>query len=334
MGEPGVDVAFPEPMEMPEAVEIEAPAVEVASPMPAAEPMEMPAAVDVEVESPPVEVVRQPEVPVMAPEPMIVEVEPLRPSAAPVYEPEAEIEVPPVARPVEEPKPEIVQSEAAEAQIAGEPVLDLAGLGEVGLVEEVARLRKAYGKALLALKDFYLEQGVHHKLQWSEQELEAYTDVPKIRYLTPAELASPQLKPERRVPAADQLYTEGLHYKEYPAFPPGKRDYLKIALQKFETIIEKYPESDKIDDAAFRMGEIYGGWYFQDWVRAVQAYERCWQWNPDTEHPAYLNAAKIYDEKLKNRRKAVELYNKAITQSRDEEKQNEARQRLSALTGT
>ncbi len=226
-----------------------------------------------------------------------------------------------------------LQAETIEAQIGPKAEADLTGLGEVGLVEEVARTRKAYGRALAALRHYYLGRGAVHKIEWATAEVGAFEKIPKVQYLIVAELAGPDLKPAQSIEAADQLYTEGSDYKEYPAFPPGKKAYLKIALEKFQTIIEKYPQSDKIDDAAFRMGEIYGGWYFNDFARAVQSYQRCWQWNPKSEHPALFNAAKIYDEKLKNRPKAVELYNRVIAETSDEAKINEAVTRLKALTG-
>jgi len=226
-----------------------------------------------------------------------------------------------------------LQAKTIEAQIGPKADADLTGLGEVGLVEEVARTRKAYGRALAALRHYYLGRGAVHKIEWATAEVGAFEKIPKVQYLIVAELAGPDLKPAQSLEAADQLYTEGLDYKDYPAFPPGKKDYLKIALEKFQTIIEKYPQSDKIDDAAFRMGEIYGGWYFNDFARAVQSYQRCWQWNPKSEHPALFNAAKIYDEKLKNRPKAVELYNRVIAETSDEAKINEAVTRLKALTG-
>ena len=231
------------------------------------------------------------------------------------------------------PRPTDLQAETIEAQIGPTVKMDVSGLGEVGLVEEVARIRKTYGRALKALRDFYTERGTVHKLEWITSEMTAFEKVPKIQYLIVPELAGPDLRPTRSIEAADQLYAEGVHYKDYPAFPPGKKDYLKIALEKFRTIIEKYPESDKIDDAAFRMGEIYGGWYFQDYARAVQSYQRCWEWNSKSEHPALFNAAKIYDEKLKNRVKAVELYNRVVAETADEAKINEAQNRLRALTG-
>jgi TolA-binding protein len=252
--------------------------------------------------------------------------EPLPPKPA---KPE-ELIVPPPGKDL---RPTEVQKEIAEAQVEPQTETDLTGMGEVGLVEEVARTRKAYARALDSLKNYYRGRGNSTKTEWIESEIDAFNKVPRTQYLAVAELAGPNLRPTRRVEAADQLYKEGMNYKEYPALPPGKKDYLKVALQKFQTIIEKYPDSDKIADAAFRMGEIYGGWYFQDWGRAVQSYERCWQWDPKTPYPALLNAAKIYDEKLKNRLKAVELYNRVIAQSPDENMRKEAADRIKAITG-
>jgi len=236
-------------------------------------------------------------------------------------------------------RPTDVQKTMAEAQVLPEPKeTDLRGMGEVGLAEEVARARKAYNRSLLALRDYYTSRGTAVKLGWVTSEIEAFDQVPKLQYLTVAEMAGPNLRPIRRIEAADQLYEEGTQYKNYPAMPfpmsnPGKDAYLKKALEKFQTIIEKYPESDKIDDAAFRMGEIYSGWYFNDPTRAVECYERCWTWNPKTEYPALLNTAKLYEEKLSNRTKAVELYNRVLAETSNEEWQKQAAERIKALTG-
>jgi hypothetical protein len=235
--------------------------------------------------------------------------------------------------------PSDVQMDMAEAQVRPAPrETDLRGLGEVGLAEELTRTRKAYDRALLALRDYYTARGTAVKLGWVDSEIQAFDKVPKIMYLTVAEIAGPNLRPIRRIEAADQLYEEGMQNKNYPAMPfpmsnPGKDAYLKKALEKFQTIIERYPESDKIDDAAFRMGEVYSGWYYNDPTRAVECYERCWTWNPKTEHPALFNTAKIYEEKLNNRTKAVELYNRVLAESANEELQKQAADRIRALTG-
>ena len=240
------------------------------------------------------------------------------------------LSMPPTAK---EPNMAQVQKELAEAQVEPQPETDLTGLGEVGLVEETARTRKAYMRSLEALKDFYVSRANHTKIEWIDSELQAFEKVPRIQYLGVAELASPNLRPTQHIEAADQLYKEGLNYKDYPALPPGKKEYLKVAIEKFQAIIEKYPNSDKIAEAAFRLGEIYGGWYFQDWARAVQSYERCWQWDPSSSLPACFNAAKIYDDKLKNRVKAVELNNRVIATSQDDDLKRQAGDRIKALTG-
>ena len=317
----------------------------------------------------PLELPKEPTIPPLPPPPIVEK--PARPVArtpAPLPPPETPAEPAPIAKPArtaipdekmlpplppmppdlarerpsvvvtpavqpKEARPEDIQKEAVEAQVRPFAETDLTGMGEVGLADEVARTRKAYTRALTSLKDFYIARGTVTKIEWASAELEALDKVPKIQYLSVAEVAGPNLRPVRRIEAADQLYAEGLHYKDYPAFPPAKKDYLKIALEKFQTVIEKYHQSDKIDDAAFRMGEIYGGWYFNDFARAVEFYERCWQWNPQTEHPALFNAAKIYDEKLQNRVKAVEFYNRVVAESPNEDLRKQAADRILALTG-
>jgi TolA-binding protein len=226
-----------------------------------------------------------------------------------------------------------IQKSNADAQMQPTVEADLSNLGEVGLADEVARSRKAYGRALLAMKEYYQSRANVAKIAWVDSELEAFNQIPKMQYLTVTERAGPRLQPMKHVEAADQLYKEAVTYKDYPALPPGKKEYLRQAIDKFQTIIEKYPDSDKIADAAFRLGEIYGGWYYEDYARAVQAYERCWQWDPKTPNPAIFNAAKIYDEKLKNRPKAVELYNRVMAESVDQGLINQARDRIKALTG-
>jgi hypothetical protein len=243
-----------------------------------------------------------------------------------------------IVTPTKPAKPSDIEKETTEALIGPQPPAAIAGAGELGLVEEVARTRKAYARALAALKDYYVSRGSVDKNNWVDSEIAALDKAPKPQYLGMSELAGPNLKPTDHIEAADKLFEEGMNFKNYPALPsplstPGKDTYLKKALDKFTTIIEKYPTSDKIDDAAFRMGEIYGGWYFEDWTRAIQSYERCWQWNPLTEHPAMLNAAKIYADKLKKRDKAVELYNRVLAESNDPDQVKQARAAIKDLTG-
>jgi hypothetical protein len=310
-----------QPVPTPAAVPVE-PALPPLPPMPAelAQPSPAAPAAPVTPVAPPA----PPVTPILTPAPAA----PVTPVAVP-----APVEPAPVAAPVREMRPEEIQKQVAETQAGPVTETDLAGMGELGLVEEVTRTRRAYARALAALQQYYTNRGMAYKLDWVRTELDAFEKVPKVQYLGVAEIAGPNLRPSRSVAAADQIFAEAMHFKNYPAFPPAKKDYLKLALDKFQALITQFPDSDKIADAAFMMGDIYGGWYFEDWARAVQCYERCWQWDPKTPRPALFNAAKIYEEKLKNRAKAVELYNRVLNESNDQNLVNQSRDRIRALTG-
>ena len=80
------------------------------------------------------------------------------------------------------------------------------------------------------------------------------------------------------------------------------------AAQVFRGMIERYPTSDKIDDAAFYLGEIHNLYLSGQKQLAAQWYERALAWNPDTPHAARFQAAVLYDHDLHDRDRALELY--------------------------
>jgi TolA-binding protein len=224
-------------------------------------------------------------------------------------------------------------TKAVEMQVAPARSVDSL-LTEVELVEKIAVAREAYRLTLGALKSHYVDTHNAVKLLRVEKELAELNAVEKYHYLEEVDLAPTDLKPSKSVAAADQLYAEAMEFKNYPAFPAEKRGKLKLALTKFRTIISDYPDSDKIDDAAFRMGEIYAGWYFNDYAQAVVCFDRCTQWNPKTTFPAYYRAAKLYDDKLMLRDKAVMNYRMVLRTSTDTGHIDDARRRLQALAAT
>jgi len=67
----------------------------------------------------------------------------------------------------------------------------------------------------------------------------------------------------------------------------------------------------KIDDAAFQIGEI-NRHYLQDYRTALLYYQRVWQWDPQTVLPARFAVARIYDDGLHDRIKALQYYELAI----------------------
>ena len=150
------------------------------------------------------------------------------------------------------------------------------------------------------------------KLGWAEDELKKLNKMPQYNYIIEASVAGPNLKARSSITIADYMYDEAFRLEKR-----AKRliliideDLLRVALDKYNQLIRKHPSSDKIDDAAYRAGGIFE--YFKDYTIALLYYQRTYQWDPDTIHPARFRAAYILDEHLHRRAEALELYQQAV----------------------
>ena len=189
---------------------------------------------------------------------------------------------------------------------------------EIDLVEQVASHRRAYRQSLVLLSQHYEVAGNTRKLNWAKEELRALDRMPQYRYIIDAEVLPPTLRATEIIPAANELYVDAIETKRR-AEPIGilkDEELLRLALDKFNQLIRQYPTSDKIDDAAYRMGDIYE--YFKDYEIAALCYERAFQWNPDTPYPARFKAAQILDQRLHRRSEALELYREAVLREADQ----------------
>ncbi len=183
---------------------------------------------------------------------------------------------------------------------------------EIDLVEQVAAHRRAYRQSLVLLAQHYNVVGDNRKLRWAEEELRSLDRMPQYRYIIDAEVLPPTLTASERIPAADTLYLDAVETQR-EAEPIGilkDEELLRVALDKYNQLIRRYPTSDKIDDASHRMGGIYE--YFKDYEIALLCYQRAYQWNPDTPYPARFMAAQILDKRLHRRAEALELYQEAV----------------------
>jgi lantibiotic modifying enzyme len=81
------------------------------------------------------------------------------------------------------------------------------------------------------------------------------------------------------------------------------------------------------------LGDIYESKAYKHYRRAAQYYERCYQWNPKTQHEARLRAARIYDKQINERARAIELYREVTTHETDPRRIQEATRRLTDLSG-
>jgi tetratricopeptide (TPR) repeat protein len=190
--------------------------------------------------------------------------------------------------------------------------VQIADASEVDLVEKMAVNRQAYRQGLELLAGYYMRTGNNMKLEWAQKELAALDTMPKYNYIIEANVAPPDLKVSASIPEADDLFYEAEQMdKEAGTLPLLKNEnQLRLALEKYNEVIRKYPASDKIDDAAYNAGVIYE--YFKDYTIALLYFKRTFQWDPETPHPARFRAARILDKNMHRNAEALQLYQQAV----------------------
>lgn len=191
-------------------------------------------------------------------------------------------------------------------------VIEQSKKGEADLVEQMAASRQAYRRGLEQLVQYYAKAGNNAKLTWAEKELSQLNAVQQYDYIVEAAAAGPNLKASKPISEADYLYNEAYRLEQQAGqFVVLKDDnLLRMALDKYNQLIAKFPTSDKIDDAAFRAAGIYE--HFKDYSIAVQYYQRVYQWDPHTTYPAKFKAADILNKQLHRRAEALQLYKEAL----------------------
>ncbi len=191
------------------------------------------------------------------------------------------------------------------------PDIRIADAREVDLVEQMMEYRALYHRTLKGLHAYYRERGYESKRVWAAQELSQVKRITPFRYILSGEIPSDTLVPRDSIPEADALFQRGRTLMEegghsLPAL--YRRNKMREALAVFRELIEQFPASDKIDDAAFFSGEIHKE-YFKGHERlAVRWYERAFIWDSATPYPARFQAAAVYDLRLHDRDRALELY--------------------------
>ena len=204
------------------------------------------------------------------------------------------------------------------------PKIQLAGRHEPDLVEDLVLHRGMYIRYLRALVSFYSENGFDKKANWSRTELKELQKVKQYTYIWDAELPLASLRPTESIADADKLYDEGqklLNRGGHHVAIFFNRATMNLALAKFKEVISKYPTSDKIDDAAYYIGEIYKEYGEErDNELAIEWYKRATEWNPKLPHPAWSHAAHILDFRMHEREKALEWYYKVLENEKDKDK--------------
>lgn len=188
---------------------------------------------------------------------------------------------------------------------------DTVRASEVQQVEQMVSYRNNYIQALEKLGRFYDAQGNHLKAVWVKNELRALAAIEMRPYIVLAEVAGPDLRASEIVAQADELFARAVEIigSSRGIFKNTKR--LLEARAILEELISTYPDSDKIDDAAWEIAEIYRRDLNDNYV-AMLYYQRVWQWYPQNPYPARFTVAKIYDDFFHNYTKASEYYERSI----------------------
>jgi TolA-binding protein len=225
---------------------------------------------------------------------------------------------------------------AVVAQQPNRPFLPTKGHGptsDVELVEKVLAARRDYQVSLEALRAHYISVQDTERERWTEEELREFHRINKQAYNLDLDVPPPTLKAEKNIPEANELYKRAMTYKE-KGYGNDYTDNQRRAELLFQQILTSYPESDKIDDAAYRLAEMYEGKSYKQYRRAEVYYERTFQWNPNTQFDARLRAARLQDKVLLNRTEAVRLYEEVLQHETDPTWEAEAKKRLQELRST
>lgn len=210
-----------------------------------------------------------------------------------------------------------------------------AGAGEMDLVERVVYYRSMYARSLRALRDHYRAQGNATRLTWAEEELRQVWQLKPYSYVMDAEVPAAPGKPEASIEQADDLFNEGVSLLDKATEKGSKYDKatLQQALAKFKELVRKYPTSDKADKACYYIGMIHDQYFPDDAQIAIAWYKQAWTMNPELKMPARFNAARIYDERLRDRDMALTMYRQVLEHEKfHKENYDHATRRMIVLT--
>ncbi|MFN4261272.1 MAG: tetratricopeptide repeat protein [Gemmataceae bacterium] len=203
---------------------------------------------------------------------------------------------------------------------------------DMELVERLLASRRDYQISLEQLRAYYLKSGDVEKARWAEQELIEFHRIAKRAYRLELDVPPPTLQAVQNIPEANELYRQAMYYKDR-GWGKDYTDNQRRAELLLQQILTTYPQSDRISDAAYMLGDIYESRAYKQYRRAAQYFERCFQWVPNTQLDARLRAARLYDTQLHERSRAVEIYKEILTREADPKRIQEAQRRLATLSG-
>src|SRR5262245_13139148 len=204
-------------------------------------------------------------------------------------------------------------------------------VGDMELVEKVQAARKDYQISLEQLRAHYIAVGDVERARWAEEELRTYHRIPKQAYRLELDVPPPTLQASINIPEANELYRRAMQYKD-KGWGNDYTDNQRRTELLLQQLLTSYPQSNKIGDAAYQLGDLYEGKSYKQYRRSALYFERSFQWNPNTQLDGRIRAARLYDKQLMERPKAAELYKEVTQHETDPKRLAEAQKRLGELT--
>ncbi len=203
---------------------------------------------------------------------------------------------------------------------------------ESSAVKAVSEARRTYQESLHKLYEIYSQNGEKEKAKWVEEELKGFHLISKPAYRFD-DAPSAKLDGKDNIKEANEMLRLAMSYKDHgfgTEYTLNQRR-AEILLQE---LIVKYPTSDKIDAAAYELGDLYEGRAYKQYARAALYFERSSQWRKSGRSDARMRAAKLYDKQLNDRNKSIEMYREVVAHDTDADRLKDAERRLSDLTGS
>ena len=200
---------------------------------------------------------------------------------------------------------------------------------EEEIVEQMRQNREAYRKSLEELRDYYRRRGDYGNYEKVVNEMQDF-ELARQYFYQHWEETIGDLKPSRRIREAELLYEQAERMRR-SINPFGIRRRQLQTIDLYRQILQNYSDSELVDEAAFRLGQVYEEMGGPEMDRAARFYERSFMWNPQTPLPARFRAARIHDERLRNFDDAIRLYRLASQSEADENLRREAAIRLEQL---
>ncbi len=207
----------------------------------------------------------------------------------------------------------------------------LGAKGDLEIVERLLAARKEYQVTLEALRAQYIGTGDVERARWAEEELVQYHRINKYPFRLELVVPPPTLQGNYNIPEANELYRQAMKFKDH-GYGQDYIDNQHRAELLLQQLLTNYPQSDKISDAAYQLGDIYESKPFRQYDHAAIYFERCFQWNTKTHFDARLRAARLYERNVNERSHALEIYRDIVTRETDPKRVEEAQRKVTELS--